>query len=240
MSVVSKARGFLRTPLWALCILLAPTYAAASSILFTTFYEPAESFRSGTAVAPGFNKGLAVQFTSLYDELLTLTEIHIPLSKSITSPDFTGTVTLFSDGGSAPGASIESWNVLVTQPFDGTPFNPLVLVSALNPGLQPGTQYWLGVQDFSSGSGFHPLHWHLGGMGSSLPISEYGRTPGLWEPSGQLSSFPAFSLLSSDTPETTPRSFPISAPTVLVPDHGSTLLYSLVGLVVFATAFRGR
>ena len=100
MSLISKEQMlFLRKSIAGLLfVLIAPLYASANSILFSTFWD-SESFAFGTGSSPAFNRGFAIQFTSLYAESLSLAEVHIPLSRTISSSNFTATVTLFADGG---------------------------------------------------------------------------------------------------------------------------------------------
>jgi hypothetical protein len=62
------------------------------------------------------------------------------------TPATTVTAALYTDSSGQPGTLIESWSAAIPVPgFSGTsmlPIPPMVLTSAVDPSLLPGTAYW--------------------------------------------------------------------------------------------------
>jgi hypothetical protein len=122
----------------------------------------------------------------------TLSTIEIALSCSTGGCAVPFTVSLDSDGGDQPGATLESFTVAGTS-LGGLGNNnaPIMLTSVLHPTLVSGTQYWLAVTATVADS--ISWNWNLTGDTSDQAISTdggatwfspSGLTPGAYEIDG--------------------------------------------------------
>jgi hypothetical protein len=135
----------LRRIIAAAAVALAVASAATTraDIVFNNF-GPGDTF--GTTVGWGFGNPndvvSSMAFTVGAGTSYKLTEID--LAAGFISGTNSVTVSIRSDSGGTPGATLESWTIPMTGQY-GTLYPPEMVTSVLNPILAANQQYWVSL-----------------------------------------------------------------------------------------------
>ncbi len=188
------------TSLWGCGIILALLLAApppvrATTILFSDF-GPRDTFNTTTGYPIGqvgsTNFAVADQFTPLASGDLA----SITLALGHLTGGTTLNVSVDTDNGGKPGATLASLTANVSDPF-GT--NVVTLDTTSGPLLQAGTPYWLVVSSSSGGFAFNFNNiGDIGPHGTSInggAFSVANTTLGAFSVSGNVAAVPEPSTL---------------------------------------------
>jgi hypothetical protein len=157
---VSVFRSIALSALPAACAILALSAPARADIVFTNIVGPC----CGGYAVNGSNFGpesIAAAFTPVTSDRLADAQVVVfQILGFGGDPNFN--MSLFSDSGGLPGSPIESLGTDLTAPL--APGGIVSAMSALNPALLAGTQYWLVLTPFDNST---QIAWEQGG---SAPV----------------------------------------------------------------------